>query len=74
MKLQCIVLIGLLAIAGCANQNKPLAMVKDDDPVVQLNPDKWTATVNDLMTPPGDGTPHPLPAPVAVDPAMVHAP
>jgi hypothetical protein len=61
MKICHIALIGLLGIAACSSQNKPLPTVKSDDPVMQLNPDRWTATVNDLTVPPGDGAPRPLP-------------
>ena len=49
-----------LSLAGCAGKTIPLPEVDADDPVVQLNPDRWQATVNDLMVPPGDGSPHPL--------------
>ena len=55
-----------LSLAGCAGKTIPLPEVDADDPVVQLNPDRWQATVNDLMVPPGDGSPHPQAAPVAV--------
>ena len=55
-----------LSLAGCAGKTIPLPEVDADDPVVQLNPDRWQATVNDLMVPPGDGSPHPLAAPVPV--------
>lgn len=64
MKFCYIVLIGLLGLAACSSQNKPLPMVKSDDQVFQLNPDRWTATVNDLTVPPGDGAPRALPRPV----------
>jgi hypothetical protein len=50
-------LLVAIAVTGCAGQNKPLPMVKDSDPVVHLNPDQWSATVNDLIHPPGDGAP-----------------
>ena len=53
-----------LALAGCAGKTIPLPEVDADDPVVQLNPDRWQATVNDLMVPPGDGSPRPPAAPV----------
>ena len=55
-----------LALAGCAGKTIPLPEVSADDPVVPLNPDRWQATVNDLMVPPGDGSPHPLTAPAPV--------
>ena len=55
-----------LSLAGCASKTIPLPEVGADDPVMPLNPDRWQATVNDLMIPPGDGTPHPLVAPVSV--------
>jgi hypothetical protein len=32
----------LLVLSACGSQNKPLPMVKDDDPVFQPNPDRWT--------------------------------
>ena len=60
-----VALIALLGMAGCASHNKELPTVKSDDPVFQLNPDRWTATANDLTVPPGDGAPHPLPRPVS---------
>lgn len=60
-----LVILGVLIAAGCT-QNTPLPMVEDNDPVVQMNPGKWSATVNDLTTPPGDGTPPVLPAPEAM--------
>jgi hypothetical protein len=49
--------IALLALAlslcGCgASHYTPLPKVRADDPTRQLNPDRWHATVNDLMTPP----------------------
>jgi len=53
-----------LSLAGCAGETIPLPEVGADDPVVPLNPDRWQATVNDLMVPPGDGSPHPLTAQV----------
>jgi hypothetical protein len=59
-----LLILAALCLSACSTQNKPLAMVRDDDPVMQLNPDRWTATANDLMVPPGDGAPRPLPAPV----------
>jgi len=55
-----------LLLAGCGNKTVPLPAVKDDDPVAQLNPGRWQATVNDLTAPPGDGAPRRLPAPVPV--------
>ena len=55
-----------LSVAGCATKTIPLPEVAADDPVLQLNPDRWQASVNDLMVPPGDGSPHPLAAPVPV--------
>jgi uncharacterized lipoprotein YajG len=57
-----VLILGLGLLAGCTN-NVPLAQVEDDDPVVQMNPTKWSATVNDLTTPPGDGTSPVLPTP-----------
>jgi hypothetical protein len=54
----------VLFLAGCGNRTVPLPTVKDDDPVAQLNPGRWQATVNDLTAPPGDGAPRRLPAPV----------
>ena len=45
-------LLAVLTLSACASKNIPLAMVKDDAPVLQLNPTRWTATVNDLMVPP----------------------
>jgi predicted small lipoprotein YifL len=43
----------LAALAGCGtNHYVPLPTVHADDPVRQLNPGRWDATVNDLMTPP----------------------
>jgi hypothetical protein len=59
-----IVMAATLGLSACGNQTIPLPEVKASDPVSQLNPDRWQATVNDLMLPPGDGAPHPLPAPV----------
>ena len=60
--------LGLLAlilfVAACGNKTIPLPEIHADDPVLQLNPDRWHADVNDLMIPPGNGEPHPLPAPV----------
>ncbi|MGD0109040.1 MAG: hypothetical protein ABSC06_34155 [Rhodopila sp.] len=53
-----------LSLAGCAGKTIPLPEVGPDDPVVQLNPDRWEATVNDLIVLPGDGSPRPLAAPV----------
>lgn len=42
-----------LGLSGCgASHYTPLPKVHADDPVRQLNPDRWHATVNDLMTPP----------------------
>jgi hypothetical protein len=64
-----IVFVAAVTLAGCGGpQNHPLPMVKDSDPVMQLNPDRWTATVNDLTWPPGDGAPRALPAPVRITP------
>ena len=43
----------LLALGGCgASHDTPLPKVHADDPVRQLNPAQWHATVNDLITPP----------------------
>lgn len=56
-----ITLATLLALAACSGHNKPLPEVASRDPVWQLNPDRWTARENDLITPPGDGSSHPLP-------------
>lgn len=57
-------LVLVLGLAGCGGHYIPVPQVKDDAPVSQLNPDRWNATVNDLMTPPEDGSSRPLPAPV----------
>jgi hypothetical protein len=58
-----VVIVGL-GLSACGNQFIPLPEVKADDPVSRLNPDRWHATANDLMVPPGDGMLHPLTAPV----------
>lgn len=58
------ILILLLAVIGCSATERDLPMVRSDDPVWQLNPDRWEASVNDLTLPPGEGAPHPLAAPV----------
>ena len=58
MKRTFIVLAALLGLSACGTQNKELPMVHSDDPVLQLNPDRWQADSNDLITPPGDGTRH----------------
>ena len=55
-----------LGLAGCGSKYIPLPEVKDSDPVMQLNTDRWQAMVNDLTTPPGDGIAHPLAVPVPV--------
>jgi len=55
-----------LSLAGCASKTIPLPEVSADYPVMPLNPDRWQGTVNDLMVPPGDGSPHPQAAPVPV--------
>ena len=57
-----------LGLAGCGNHYIPLPEVKDKDPVSQLNPDRWQATVNDLTVPSGDGAPRLLPQPVNLGP------
>lgn len=62
-----------LGLSACGNQTIPLPEVKESDPVSQLNPDRWQANVNDLMVPPGDGAPHPLPAPVRTGSSEVPA-
>jgi hypothetical protein len=49
-------IISLTSLSSCG-ENKPLPMVHEDDPVSRLNPDRWSATTNELMTPPYDGTP-----------------
>jgi hypothetical protein len=40
------------AVAGCANKYEPLPMVNADDPIWQLNPDKWSTSENALTPPP----------------------
>ncbi len=55
----------VLGLSACASKTIPLPKVEPGDPVSQLNPDRWQATVNDLIVPPGDGTRQPLPAPVS---------
>jgi hypothetical protein len=62
MRILAVVLV--LGLSGCGGHYIPIPEVKDSDPVSQLNPDRWSASVNDLTTPPGDGSPRPLPAPV----------
>jgi hypothetical protein len=59
-----ILTLALCGVAACSSQNQPLPTVKAGDPVFQLNTDRWTASVNDLMAPPGTGEPRTLPAPV----------
>jgi hypothetical protein len=59
-----IVAFALCGVAACSNQYQPLPMVKSGDPVFQLNQDRWTATANDLMAPPGDGAPRTLAQPI----------
>lgn len=54
-----IAVIALVSLAACGGKFKELPMVKAGDPVFQLNPDRWTASTNDLTTPPGDGTSKP---------------
>jgi hypothetical protein len=66
MTLRTIVVLLALGLGGCGSKYIPLPEVKDSDPVAQLNPDRWRATVNDLTTPAGDGALRPLPAPVSV--------
>ena len=66
MNMRTTAIVLVLSLAGCAGKTIPLPEVGADDPVVQLNPDRWQATVNDLMVPPGDGSPHPLTAPAPV--------
>ena len=61
-----IVVLLAIGLAGCGGKYIPLPEVKDGDPVSQLNPDRWHATVNDLTTPAGDGASRPLPAPVSI--------
>jgi hypothetical protein len=56
----------VIVLAGCTSQNKPLPMVRADDPFVQLNPTHWTDTSNDLITPPGNGISSITPAPIQV--------
>lgn len=55
-------LIIILSLAACTSHNKELPVVKSGDPVWQLNPNRWTFSGNDLITPPGDGAPHKVPA------------
>lgn len=69
--LRIIVVAMALGLTACGNVTIPLPEVKASDPVSQLNPDRWQATVNDLITPPGDGTPHPLALPVSTGSNMV---
>lgn len=38
-----------LALAGCAADPHSLRTTSSDDPVWQLNPGKWVATMNDLV-------------------------
>ena len=64
----------VLALAACGNQTIPLPEVHGDDPVLQMNPDRWQASVNDLMIPLGNGDPHPVPAPVRIGSTRVPAP
>jgi hypothetical protein len=44
-------------VAGCANKYEPLPMVNADDPIWQLNPDKWSTSQNALTTPPAPPQP-----------------
>ncbi len=57
----------LAALGGCASQNHPLPMVKDDDPVFRLNPEQWGGATNDLTQPPEDNFALPRPIPVNAD-------
>ncbi len=52
MKRFAVALLLVIGLAGCANKTIPLPEVDADDPVTQLNPDRWQATINDLITPP----------------------
>jgi hypothetical protein len=46
-----ILLVVLAVLTGCGmNHYVPLPAVHAGDPVQQLNPGRWTATVNDLIT------------------------
>jgi hypothetical protein len=65
-RLSVLAIAALLAACG-GNQNHPLPMVQDNDPVIHLNPDQWPATGNELMRPPGDGASQPLPPPVLLN-------
>lgn len=49
--MRCIILVAVLACAACADSHA-LPETASSDPVWQLNPDKWSAGVNDLTTPP----------------------
>jgi hypothetical protein len=64
----------VLAVLGCSDHGRELPMVRADDPLWQLNPDRWDASVNDLTVPPGEGTPRSLPAAVRLRPEQVAAP
>jgi hypothetical protein len=57
-----VILFLILSLGACSSQYQKLPMVNEDDPVVRLNPDRWQATVNDLMTPPASGV-HPVSGP-----------
>jgi hypothetical protein len=59
-----LILAAMLTLGACASHYKELPAVHSGDPVWQLNPDRWTAHENDLITPPADGASRPLAAPV----------
>jgi outer membrane biogenesis lipoprotein LolB len=47
-------LLAALALAACSGApSHELPQTSDKDPTWQLNPDKWSFGVNDLIQPPG---------------------
>lgn len=42
----------MLVLTACGGRSHELTYVKSSDPVWQVNPDKWTATSNDLTAAP----------------------
>jgi hypothetical protein len=48
-----IILLSVLAMAACSSApSHELPQTSDKDPTWQLNPEKWTFGVNDLVKPP----------------------
>ena len=49
LNVRCLLLLGLLALAGCSHTEE---LAKANGPLFPLNPDHWQATPQELETPP----------------------